>query len=89
MSEANNVWRVDLGGRQHEIEVEHSTMSGKIVVKVDAAVVATNRMLARKKPISFDVGSHRALVTVDFTYGGFGASSSLHVDDRFVEPLSR
>lgn len=89
MSEANNVWRLDLGGQQHEIEVEHSTMTGKIMVKLDAAVVATDRMLARKKPIRFDVDGHTALVTVDFTYGGFGASSSLHVDDRFVEPLSR
>ncbi len=87
MSEANNVWRVDPDGREHEIEAEHSTMTGKIVVKLDGQVVGEDRMLLRQKPVEFDVGGHRARVTVEFKYGGFAAGSSLHLDERFVEPI--
>lgn len=87
MSEANNVWRVDPDGAEHEIEVEHSTLTGKIVVKLDGRVVGDDRMLLRKKPIEFDVDGHRARVTVEFKYYGFAAGSALHLDERFVEPL--
>lgn len=89
MSEANNVWRVDVDGRQHDIEVEHSTMSGKIVVKVDGETIDEERMLFRKKQIEFDVAGHSARVTVDFKYGGFSQGSALHLDDRYVEPLRK
>jgi len=70
MSEANNVWRVDPDGREHEIEAEHSTMTGKIVVKLDGQVVGEDRMLLRQKPVEFDVGGYRARVTVEFQVRG-------------------
>lgn len=89
MSEANNVWRVDVGGRSREIEIEHSSWTGKIAVKLDGQQVAESRILARRKPVEFDVDGHRARVTVDFKYGGLAAQSSLHLDDRYVEPLRR
>lgn len=49
VSEANSAWRVTVDGTEHEVEVEvdHSTMTGKIVVKLDAQVVGESRMLAR------------------------------------------
>lgn len=89
MSEANNVWRVDLDGHQHDIEVEHSTMSGKIVVKVDGKTIDEDRMLFRKKQVEFDLAGHPARVTVDFKYGGFSQGSAFHLDDRYVEPLRK
>lgn len=89
MSEANNVWRVDPDGEEHEIEVEDNTMTGKIVVKLDGQVVGEDRMLLRKKPLEFDVGGHKARVTIEYKYGGFARDSSLHLDERFVEPLQR
>lgn len=47
VSEANSAWRVTVDGTEHEVEVDHSTMTGKIVVKLDAQVVGESRMLAR------------------------------------------
>lgn len=89
MSEASNAWRVDLDGQEHDIEVDHSTMTGKIVVKLDGAVVDEDRLLLTRKPLEFTVAGHPARVTVEYAYGGMAARSSLHVDERYVEPLSR
>ncbi|MEJ7744690.1 MAG: hypothetical protein WKF73_20425 [Nocardioidaceae bacterium] len=89
MSEASNVWRVDSGGQEHEVELEHSTMTGKLVVKLDGKVLREDRMLLRKKPLEFEVDGHPAVVTAEFKYGGLAAGSSLHFDGRYVEPLRR
>lgn len=89
MSEASNVWRVDVGGAEHEIEIEHSTMTGKFEVRVDGTVVAEDRMLFSKKQVDFDVAGRPARVNVDFKYGGLSQGSRLHVDERYVEPLRK
>lgn len=89
MSEASNVWRVDVEGHEHEVELEHSTMTGKLVVKIDGTAVREDRMLLRKKPLKFEVAGHPAVVTAEFKYGGFAAGSSMHFDGRYVEPLRR
>lgn len=89
MSEANKAWRIEAGGQEHEVEVEHSTMTGKIVVKLDGKVVDSDRMLARKKTFDVDLDDRRVRVDVDFAYGGFAANSTRHLDDRYVEPLRR
>lgn len=89
MSEANNVWRVDADGREHDIEIEHSTMTGKIIVRLDGEVVDEDRLLLSKKPLEFAVGTHQARVTVEYAYGGFATHSALHLDGRYVEPLAR
>ncbi|MGI8622157.1 MAG: hypothetical protein ACR2NB_01415 [Solirubrobacteraceae bacterium] len=89
MSEANNVWRVDAGGIEHEIEVEHSTTTGKYEVRLDGTVVGNDRMWARKQNLDFDVAGHPARVTLEFKYGGMGAGSALHLDERYVEPLRK
>lgn len=89
MSEANNVWRIAPDGQEREIEIDHSTMSGKFEVKLDGRVVGGDRMWGRKKNVEFDVDGHPARVTLEFKYGGFGAGSALHVDERYVEPLKR
>lgn len=85
MSEANNVWRVD----DDEIEVRHSTMTGKITVLVNGEQVQEDRMLMREKHLEFEVGDRKAVVDTSFKYGGLGAGSGLHVDGRYVEPLSK
>lgn len=89
MSEADRTWRVELDGATREIAVQHSTMTGRIVVTLDGAEVGRDRMLARRKKIPVPVPGHAAAVTVSFTYGGFAATSALHVDDSYVEPLRR
>ena len=64
-------------------------MTGKIKVTLDGTEVGEDRMLARKKEIGFAVGGQEAVVGVSFAYGGMGATSELHVDGRYVEPLTR
>ena len=88
MSEASNVWRLNADGREHDIEVEHSTMTGKIIVRLDGVIVDEDRLLFTKKPLEFPVGDHHARVTVEYAYGGFATRSTLHFDDRYVEPLA-
>lgn len=88
MSEADRTWRVTAGEKEHEIEVEHSAMTGKIVVKLDGQAVADTRLWFSRKEIPVTVESHTALVSVSSAYGGFGAKSKLHLDGRYVEPLS-
>ncbi|WP_416904985.1 hypothetical protein [Micromonospora echinospora] len=89
MSEANNVWRVDVDGQQRDIEVEHSTMTGKIVVRLDGQVMDEERLWFSKEKMEFPVGPHTARVTVEYAYGGFAARSALHFDGRYVEPLRK
>ncbi len=89
MSEADNSWRVDVGGASHEISVEHSTMTGKVVVRHDGQVVDEARLLMTKKELAFDVAGHQAFIALSLAYGGFAATSELRLDGHFVEPLRR
>ena len=89
MSEASRTWRVDVDGVEHEIEVDHSTMTNKIVVTLDGAVVDETRLWFTAKDVQFDVGGRRALIEVEYAFGGFGTRSELHLDGRYVEPLAR
>lgn len=89
MSEANNVWRVTVEGAEHEIELEH-TMMDKRTIKLDGAVIEESRKWGfGKNEFSFDLDGHPARVSIDPKYGGLSHGSSLHVDDRYVEPLHR
>ena len=87
MSEANNVWRVDIDGHEHDIEVEHTSLTGKIEVRVDGELVTEDRLLFQKKRLEFQVAGRPARVTVDFAYAGFSARSAFHLGGRYVEPL--
>jgi hypothetical protein len=89
MSEANNAWRIDVDGKEHDVEIEHSTLTGKIIVRLDGQVVDESRLLLSKKPLEFQIDGHPARVTVEFAYGGFAARSAFHLDGRYVEPLRR
>lgn len=90
MSEADDAWRVTVDGQEHEIEVEHSAMTGKIVVSLDGQKAGVEgRLLLTTQRIPFVVGDQPALVTVSFAYAGFGARSKLHLAGRYVEPLAR
>ena len=89
MSEASNVWRVSPDGTEHDIEVDHNTMTGKFLVTLDGSTVGEGRMLMRRQSRDFEVDGHPARVALAFKYGGFAAESTLHLDDRFVEPLRR
>jgi hypothetical protein len=89
VSEANNVWRVEVDGTEHDIEVEHSAMTGKIVVQLDGRVVDEDRLWFSRERMEFPIGEHTARVTVEYAYGGFATQSALHLDGRYVEPLRR
>lgn len=91
MSEANNVWRVDIEGSEHEIELRRN-FSGKHTLTVDGQVIVQSgwrQMLHWASLDEFDVSGRRAMVEIDPKYGGFAYGSSLHVDGRYVEPLKR
>lgn len=49
MSEANRTWRVRVSGVEHEIGLDHSTMTGKIEVKVDGTEIAESRLWLKEK----------------------------------------
>lgn len=87
MSEANNVWRVDVDGHEHDIEVEHTSLTGKIEIRVDGTLIAEDRLWLQKKRLEFEVAGRPARVTVDFAYAGFAARSAFHLNGRYVEPL--
>ena len=87
MSEASRVWRVDVDGREYEIEVDHSTWTGGIEVRRNAEVVATGRLWLTARRFEVPVGTSTALVEVESAYAGFAARSELHLDGRYVEPL--
>ena len=89
MSEADNAWRLVLDEGVHDVEVSHSTMTGRIVVSVDGRPVAQDRLFLRQKDVGVPLEGHRVVVSVDFANLGLGARSQLHVDGRYVEPLRR
>lgn len=89
MSEANNVWRVEVGGREHEIGLEH-TMGGKRTIKVDGETIEESRKWGfGKNEYEWDLAGHPARILIDAKYGGMAYGSSLHVDGKYVEPLAR
>jgi hypothetical protein len=87
MSEADHTWRIDVGGVEHDVEIDHSTFTGKIVVTVDGKEVGDGRLWFATKEITFDVAGTPAMIDVKYAVGGFAVQSSLHVDGRYVEPL--
>ena len=87
MSEASKVWRIDVDGRDHEIEVDHSTLTGKIRIKVDGAEIDDSRLLLTAREFDFPVDTAVAHLEVEYAHGGFSVRSELHVDGRYVEPL--
>ncbi|MFT7840394.1 hypothetical protein Q5530_29995 [Saccharothrix sp. BKS2] len=87
MSEADHVWRVTVAEREHEVEIDHSSMTGKILVSVDGEQVGDGRLWFTRKEIDFQVGGVPARIKVDYAYSGLAAKSSLHLDGRYVEPL--
>lgn len=89
MSEASNVWRVALEGTEYEVELDHGTVSGRRVITVDGAVVAEGKKLFDTGSVhDFDLAGHPARLEIDVTHAGFSHRSTLHVDNRFVEPLT-
>jgi len=89
MSEANNVWRIDIDGASHEIELEH-TMMDKHTITVDGTVVEEGRKWGfGPNEHEFEVGGRAAKIKIDPKYGGLAYGSSLHLEGRYVEPLRR
>ena len=87
MSEADHVWRVTVNGQEHDVEIDHSTWTGKVVVTVDGAGVGEDRLWFAEKKIDFAVAGVPARIEVAYAYGGFATESKLHLDGRYVEPL--
>lgn len=89
MSEADNAWRIEVDGVEHDVDVDVSAMTGKIVVRLDGKVLEEDRIWFSDKEIRFPVGAHEVQVEVDLAYAGFSTRSSLRLDGRHVEPLRR
>lgn len=77
-------------GVEHEIELDHGTISGRRVISVDGAVVVEDKkVFDTGSTHEFDVAGQPAQLKIDVTHSGFAHASSLHVGGRFVEPLTR
>jgi hypothetical protein len=89
VSEADNAWRFEVDGVQHEVDVDVASMSGKIVVRLDGKVLEEDRIWFSDKEFRFPVGTHEVQLDVDLAYGGFSMRSALRLDGAHVEPLRR
>ncbi len=88
MSEADNVWRVQVDGTEHEIELDHGTISGTRVITVDGVVVAEGqKVFDTGSSHAFDIAGQPAELQIEVTHAGLKHASSLHVAGRYVEPL--
>lgn len=90
MSEANNVWRVTVDGAEHEVELDHGTVSGNREITLDGEVIVQDqKFFDTGTTHDFTIAGHPARIEITMTHTGFAHQSSLHVDDRYVEPLTR
>jgi hypothetical protein len=89
VSEGDNAWRIDVDGVVHEVDVDVSSLTGKIVLRLDGKVLEEDRLWFSDKEIRFPLGGHEVQVDVDLAYGGFAVRSALRLDGRHVEPLRR
>lgn len=90
MSEADNVWRVQVEGTEHEVELDHGTISGRRVITVDGVVVAEGKkFFDTGSTHEFDIAGQPATLRIKVSHVGFSHASSLHVSGRYVEPLRK
>ncbi|XP_037075815.1 fas apoptotic inhibitory molecule 1-like [Pollicipes pollicipes] len=78
------VWDVPCNDGIHQIEVEHGTISGKRIIKVDGQeVVRRDWMFRLVGSESFEVGKQRVRCTVKIEpFGAFAYQYSLDVDGK-------
>lgn len=90
MSEADNVWRVDVHGAPHQVELEHDSWSGRRRVLVDGELVHESRKWwDTGSTHEFPIGTATATVKIRMKYSGFAHGSALYLDGQFISPLSR
>lgn len=88
MGDANNSWRFELDGRQHELQLD-VTMMGKWTVTLDGKVIEESRQWSFTAEDTFPIGGHEARLKVSPDLGGFSQESELFIDGSYVEPLRR
>lgn len=88
MGDANNAWRFELDGRQHELQLD-VTLMGKWTVTLDGKVVHEERQWSFTSEETFAIGTHEARLKVSPDLGGLSQQSELFVDGSYVEPLFR
>ena len=88
MGDANNSWRFELDGQQHELGLD-VTMMGKWTVTLDGKVIEESRQWSFTAEDVFDIGGHQARLKVSPDLGGFSQESELFIDGSYVEPLRR
>jgi hypothetical protein len=90
MSEADNVWRVTVDGKEHEVELVHGSLSGDRTIKLDGEVIEKDRKFFDTGTThDFEIAGHPAQMKIGVKYSGLAHQSSLHVDDAYVEPLTQ
>lgn len=74
------------GGRPPSLD--HTTLTGKIVVGVDGTAIAESRLLFNEWEIEFAPQSSKAVILIDYAMAGYAAHSELHIGGKYVEPLN-
>lgn len=90
MSEANNVWRLTVDGTEYEVELDHGTITGNRNIMLNGEVIEKDRKIFDTGTThDFDIAGHPARLEINVKYAGLAHQSSLHVDNRYVEPLGQ
>ena len=87
MTEANNVWRVEVDGKEHEIELDHTLMDKRTIMLDGEVIEESRRWSFKEKPYEFEIAGRPAKLEVHAKYGGMAWGSEFHFDGRYVEPL--
>lgn len=83
---ATKAWNVDINGKQHYVELDHGTMTGKRLIKVDDQVVVDEGMsMSWGYKIPFEIEGNPA--EIEISTEGFDWDYALKVNNRVVQQL--
>lgn len=85
MADIVAIWDVPLSDKNHRIELEHGTLSGKRVIRVDGKeILKKDWMFKLVGSESFEIGRAKCVITIQ-AIGGFTYEYSLSVNGKLLE----
>lgn len=84
---ATKAWKVEGDGGEHYVELDHGTITGTRVIKVDERVVVDEglHIIDFGDQLEFDVGARKAVLEI--STAGFDFDYTLKIEDRVVAPI--